>query len=106
MNGQAVVCSRAMEVATIVSAINPSLSATSDAAEVALLQQELLWLLYDLGHLAKYPMALGNLGDLEEAAPTPGRPPAIDLFQVCYLQNHICILCFFCFNLIHFFIHF
>lgn len=81
VNGQAVVCSRAMEVATIVSAINPSLSATSDAAEVALLQQELLWLLYDLGHLAKYPMALGNLGDLEEAAPTPGRPPAIDLFQ-------------------------
>lgn len=82
VNGQAVVCSRAMEVATIVSAINPSLSATADAAEVALLQQELLWLLYDLGHLAKYPMALGNLGDLEEAAPTPGRPPAIDLFQV------------------------
>lgn len=76
-----------MEVATIVSAINPSLSATSDAAEVALLQQELLWLLYDLGHLAKYPMALGNLGDLEEAAPTPGRPPAIDLFQVWYLKT-------------------
>lgn len=82
VNGQAVVCTRAMEVATIVSAINPSLSATADAAEVALLQQELLWLLYDLGHLAKYPMALGNLGDLEEAAPTPGRPPAIELFQV------------------------
>lgn len=81
VNGQAVICNRAMEVATIVSAINPSLSATADAAEVALLQQELLWLLYDLGHLAKYPMALGNLGDLEEAAPTPGRPPAIDLFQ-------------------------
>lgn len=74
-----------MEVATIVSAINPSLSATADAAEVALLQQELLWLLYDLGHLAKYPMALGNLGDLEEAAPTPGRPPAIVLFQVIIL---------------------
>ncbi|XP_033230482.1 menin [Belonocnema kinseyi] len=81
VNGQAVICNRAMEVATIVSAINPSLSATADAAEVALLQQELLWLLYDLGHLDKYPMALGNLGDLEEAAPTPGRPPAIDLFQ-------------------------
>ncbi|XP_051169974.1 menin [Leptopilina boulardi] len=81
VNGQAVICNRAMEVATIVSAINPSLSATADAAEVALLQQELLWLLYDLGHLAKYPMALGNLGDLEEAAPTPGRPPAINLFQ-------------------------
>jgi len=77
------VCTRALEVATIVSAINPSLNATTDAAEVALLQQELLWLLYDLGHLAKYPMALGNLAELEEAAPTPGRPPPIDLFQVC-----------------------
>lgn len=82
VNGNAVVCDRAMEVATIVSAINPSFSATADAVEVALLQQELLWLLYDLGHLTKYPMALGNLGELEEAAPTPGRPPAINLFQV------------------------
>ncbi|OXU26838.1 hypothetical protein TSAR_008527 [Trichomalopsis sarcophagae] len=81
LNGQPVVCDRAMEVATIVSAINPSFSATADAVEVALLQQELLWLLYDLGHLTKYPMALGNLGELEEAAPTPGRPPAINLFQ-------------------------
>ncbi len=25
-----------------------------------MLQQELLWLLHDLGHLDKYPMALGN----------------------------------------------
>ncbi|XP_014212070.1 menin [Copidosoma floridanum] len=81
VNGHAVVCDRAMEVATIVSAINPSFSATSDAVEVALLQQELLWLLYDLGHLTKYPMGLGNLGELEEAAPTPGRCPAIHLFQ-------------------------
>lgn len=78
------VCNRALEVATIVSAINPSMSATTDVAEVALVQQELLWLLYDLGHLAKYPMALGNLAELEEAAPTPGRPPPIDVFQVCY----------------------
>lgn len=89
-----------MEVATIVSAINPSLSATADAAEVALLQQELLWLLYDLGHLAKYPMALGNLGDLEEAAPTPGRPPAIVLFQVNLVLNYpadgfLCFIYFF-----------
>jgi hypothetical protein len=28
--------------------------------EVALLQQELLWLLYDLGHLTHYPMAIGK----------------------------------------------
>lgn len=91
LNGQAMVCSRALEVATIVSAINPSLNATTDAVEVALLQQELLWLLYDLGHLAKYPMALGNLAELEEAAPTPGRPPPIDLFQVCDIKISISI---------------
>lgn len=49
-----------MEVAALVSAINPSLNATNEATEVALLQQELLWLLYDLGHLSHYPMAIGN----------------------------------------------
>lgn len=73
VNNRPVICTRAMEVAALVSAINPSLNATNDAYEVALLQQELLWLLYDLGHLAKYPMAIGNLGDLEEIAATPGR---------------------------------
>ena len=31
-----------------------------DSLEVGVLQQELLWLLYDLGHLEKYPMALGT----------------------------------------------
>lgn len=61
MNGWPVLCTRHMEVAALVSAINPSLSATSDAIEVALLQQELLWLLYDLNNLSKYPMALGKL---------------------------------------------
>ena len=82
LNGYAVICNRPMEVATIVSAINPSFSATADAVEVGILQQELLWLLYDLGHLRKYPMGIGNLGELEEVAPTPGRCPAILLFQV------------------------
>jgi Menin len=28
--------------------------------QVGVLQQELLWLLHDLGHLDKYPMALGT----------------------------------------------
>lgn len=60
VNGWPVICTRQMEVAALVSAINPSLSAASDAIEVALLQQELLWLLYDLNNLAKYPMALGK----------------------------------------------
>lgn len=50
-----------MEVAALVSAINPSLNANVDASEVAMLQQELLWLLYDLGHLKKYPMAIGKI---------------------------------------------
>ncbi|PSN44102.1 Menin [Blattella germanica] len=81
VNGCPVICTRPMEVAALVSAINPSLSATSDAMEVALLQQELLWLLYDLGHLSHYPMAIGNLSDLEEVSPTPGRPPCSTLFQ-------------------------
>lgn len=83
LNGHVMMCTRALEVATIVSAINPSLTVNTEVAELALLQQELLWLLYDLGHLAKYPMALGNLAELEEAAPTPGRPSAMNLFQVC-----------------------
>lgn len=66
VNGAPVVCTRKTEVAALVSAINPSLNASSDALEVAVVQQRLLWLLYDLGQLTGYPMALGNLGDLEE----------------------------------------
>ncbi|XP_044732761.1 menin isoform X2 [Chrysoperla carnea] len=94
VNNCPVICTRSMEVAALVSAINPSLNATNDAYEVALLQQELLWLLYDLGHLTKYPMALGNLGDLEEIASTPGRPPCATLFKEAiksaktYYSNH------------------
>ncbi|XP_046372748.2 menin-like [Haliotis rufescens] len=81
LNGQPVVCSRHMETAAIVSGINPSLNATMDSVEMGSLQQELLWLLYDKGHLAKYPMALGNLGDLEEISTSPGRPPPLELFK-------------------------
>jgi menin len=46
-------------VAAIASSINPSVSSTCDSIEVGVVQQELLWLLYDLGHLKAYPMALG-----------------------------------------------
>lgn len=60
LKGRAVKCTRHMEVVALVSSINPSLNLTNDAVEVALLQQELLWLLYDMGHLKKYPMALGT----------------------------------------------
>lgn len=58
--GQPVVCDRHMEVAALVSSINPAVSANVDSVECGVLQQELLWLLYDQGHLSKYPMALGE----------------------------------------------
>lgn len=81
VNNKPVICTRHMEVAALVSAINPSLNSTHDAYEVSLLQQELLWLLYDLGHLKKYPMAIGNLGDLEEISAKEGKVPCEKLFQ-------------------------
>lgn len=59
VNGSPVLCTRQMEVAALVSSINPSLTITTDCIEVALFQQQLLWLLYDMGYLDKYPMALG-----------------------------------------------
>ncbi|CAG4975560.1 unnamed protein product [Parnassius apollo] len=64
--GKPVVCTRMMELAALVSSINPTLTSTIDVHEVAQMQHRLLWLLYDNGHLEAYPMALGNLGDLDE----------------------------------------
>ncbi|XP_045599748.1 menin isoform X1 [Procambarus clarkii] len=93
VNGHPVVCDRHMEVATIVSNMNPGINATTDSEEVMLLQQALLWMLYDAGHLAKYPMAIDNLGDLEEMMPTKGRCPATKMYEeaitsaVRYYQN-------------------
>ncbi|WAR19174.1 MEN1-like protein [Mya arenaria] len=81
LNGHPVVCDLEMEVAAMVSAINPFITVSIDSVEMGSLQQELLWLLYDMGHLAKYPMALGNLADLEEICETPGRPPPVSLFN-------------------------
>ncbi|KOB78566.1 Menin [Operophtera brumata] len=64
--GKPVVCTRVMELAALVSSINPTLTQTIDVHEVAQMQHKLLWMLYDGGHLDAYPMALGNLGDLIE----------------------------------------
>jgi menin len=58
-----VVCDRYVEVAAIVSSINPSVNSNCDSIEVGAMQQELLWLLYDMGHLKMYPMALGTILD-------------------------------------------
>ena len=37
----------------MVASINPAINATMDSVEVARLQQDLLWLLYDMGHIER-----------------------------------------------------
>lgn len=87
LSGHPVVCDRFMEVSALVLAINPSLNLTSACVEVTELQKRLLWMLYDHGHLQKYPMGLGNLGELEEFAPSDEamekrkRPKSEDLYR-------------------------
>jgi len=96
VGGKPLVCSRYEEVAALISSINFAISPSVDSLEVGSLQQELLWLSYDLGHLDKYPMALGNLADLEEIAPSKGRPncaeiyaEAISVNQKMYEDHHV-----------------
>ncbi|XP_060711370.1 menin [Hemiscyllium ocellatum] len=81
LKGSYLKCDRKMEVALMVCAINPSIDHHTDSVELLQLQQHLLWLLYDLGHLSKYPMALGNLADLEELEPMPNRPDPLTLYH-------------------------
>ncbi|KAG9475367.1 menin isoform X2 [Eleutherodactylus coqui] len=81
LNGKYLRCTRHMEVAFMVCAINPSIDAHTDSMELLQLQQSLLWLLFDGGHLEKYPMALGNLADLEDLALTSGRPKPLELYN-------------------------
>lgn len=90
------VCDRYTEAAAIVSSINPSLSMTSACLEVAELQQQLLWLLFDMQHLQRYPMGLGCLGELEEVSATPNRPScetlygaAVEAAQLNYKNHHV-----------------
>ncbi|XP_064359344.1 menin [Dromaius novaehollandiae] len=81
LKGSYLRCTRHMEVAFMVCAINPAIDLHTDSLELLQLQQRLLWLLYDLGHLERYPMALGNLADLEELEPTPGRPDPLTIYH-------------------------
>ncbi|XP_004925537.1 menin [Bombyx mori] len=69
--GKPVVCTRVMELAALVSSINTTLTQTVDVHEVAQMQHKLLWLLYDSGYLDAYPMALGNLADLDDYMKVP-----------------------------------
>ncbi|KAK2119024.1 Menin [Saguinus oedipus] len=56
-----------MEVAFMVCAINSSIDLHTDSLELLQVQQKLLWLLYDLGHL--------------ESLLTPGRPDPLTLYH-------------------------
>ncbi|XP_049499244.1 menin isoform X2 [Panthera uncia] len=53
LKGSYMRCDRKMEVAFMVCAINPSIDLHTDSLELLQLQQKLLWLLYDLGHLER-----------------------------------------------------
>ncbi|OCT84204.1 hypothetical protein XELAEV_18022345mg [Xenopus laevis] len=109
LNGRYLRCDRHMEVAFMVCAINPSIDAHTDSLELLQLQQKLLWVLYDGGHLEKYPMALGNLADLEDLAATSGRPKPLEIyykavsssclhFENQHLYPHIYLAAYHCRN--------
>lgn len=92
--GNPIICTRYTELAAMVLSLNPSLNQTSLCAEIADLQQQLLWLLYDAGHLSTYPMGIGTLGELEESHPTPERPSCEQLYEeaiqsaITHYKNH------------------
>lgn len=71
-NGYAVKCDVRLCVAALVSSINPSINTNTDSEILALLQQRILWLLFNLKNY--FPMSLGNLGELENLCPTPNAP--------------------------------
>lgn len=52
--GKPVVCTRVMELAALVSSINPTLTPTIDVDEVAQMQHKLLWLLHDGGKFSLF----------------------------------------------------
>lgn len=78
----------------MVLSLNPQLNQTSVCAEIADLQQQLLWMLYDAGHLSTYPMGIGTLGELEESHPTHDRPSCEQLYEeaiqsaITHYKNH------------------
>lgn len=80
-NGYAVKCDFRKCVLALVNSINPTINTNTDSEILALLQQRLLWLLYKKKYY--FPMALGNLGELENLSPTPGAPlQPIELFHL------------------------
>lgn len=88
LDGYAVVCSPHMAVAALVASINPTINQTAKSEQMVFLQKKLFQLLYDKGHLEKYPMAMCNLAELEELHPTPDAKKApIELFEEAIISN-------------------
>lgn len=79
--GYPIKCNRYTELAAMVLSVNPHLNPTTICSEMADLQQQLLWMLYDAGHLQVYPMGIGTLGELEEFHPTEGRTSCEQLYE-------------------------
>ncbi|XP_015792192.1 menin [Tetranychus urticae] len=102
LNGYPVLCTPSMIVCALVASMNPSISTASESEQLASIQQKLLWVLYDKGLLVKYPMGIGNLGDLEEVNPTPKAPKdaiglyqeAIEINKKMYDNQHVYPYCF------------
>lgn len=86
-----------MTIASLVSAINTTINSNQDSEQLMIIQQQLLWVLYDFNHLSHYPMAMGNLGDLEEIAPSLSsrKSPielfyeAVDISKSIYADTHV-----------------
>lgn len=94
-NGYAVKCDTRQCVAALVNSINPSINSNTDSEILALLQQRLLWLLYNQKDY--FPMSLGNLGELEDLCPTPDSPLTphdlfnlgIEISRIEYNDSHV-----------------
>lgn len=58
------------------------------------MKQQLLWVLYDMNHLQRYPMSLGCLGELEEVVATNNRPTCEEIYKLAvdaaytHYKNH------------------
>lgn len=80
-DGYAVKCDTRLCVAALVNSINPTINTNTDSETLALLQQRLLWLLYDQDNY--FPMSLGKLGELENICLTPDAPLSpLELFNL------------------------
>lgn len=95
VDGYAVKCDTRRCVAALVNSINPTINTNTDSETLALLQQRLLWYLYEQNNY--FPMSLGKLGELENICLTPNAPLnplelfnlGIDISRIEYNDSHV-----------------